>query len=376
MIRRIASHYAFTPEGIIANPLVETDDGRIISVGRFDPAELDGMEGVEFRAGLLVPALVNAHSHLELSYLKGAIPAGCGFAGFAAGMGRMRNAFTPDERERAAAEADREMYEAGIGAVGDIANDASAFAVKERSRIRYRTFAEVFGLRSDNRAAAAELRRRPSTTLTPHSAYSIGDALFRELCREGSGVLSIHFMESPAERELYLGRGALHEWYASQGFVCDFLHYGSPARRLAASVPADRSVMLVHDCCVAQEDIDIIMEHFRAPVWWVLCPRSNDYISGLRPDVGLLRRNGLNICIGTDSLASNRSLSLLEELKMFADTPLSESLRWATQNGADALGLDGLGRLAAGCDCGLAVISGLEGDPLRLTPASTIERIA
>lgn len=90
-------------------------------------------------------------------------------------------------------------------------------------------------------------------------------------------------METPAEAELFEQRGELWEWYRKAGFTCDFLHYGSPARRIVESVPADRSVILIHNCCVNQQDIDLIMNHFTAPVWWCLCPGSNRYISRLVP---------------------------------------------------------------------------------------------
>ena len=376
-IRTIASHYALLPDGVLANPLVVAEGSRIVSIGQYDPATVDRIEGVEFYAGILAPAMINAHCHLELSYLRGAIEPDCGYAGFAAGMARVRNSFADEERHRAAVAADREMYDTGTVAAGDIANDRSAFAAKAAGRVRYRTFAEVFGLRTPSIEAARQLLEYPDTTLTPHSTYSLNDSIFRPLCSEGDATLSIHFMESPAEQQLYDGGGSLREWYDTQGFECDFLHYGSPAERIAACVPSGRSVMLVHCCCVTQRDIDIILSHFTAPVYWVLCPRSNDYISGLRPDVGLLRRNGLKICIGTDSLASNRSLEMLEELKCFAEVPLTESLRWATQNGAEALGLsaEGYGSLSEGSECGLIAISGLDYSSMTLTTDSTLIRI-
>lgn len=246
---------------------------------------------------------------------------------------------------------------------------------KSRSRLSYRTFAEVFGLHTDSTDEQRRLLRYPETSLTPHSIYSVQDALFREICAEGDEPLSIHFMETPAEAELFEQRGELWEWYRKAGFTCDFLHYGSPARRIVESVPADRSVILIHNCCVNQQDIDLIMNHFTAPVWWCLCPGSNRYISRLVPPVELFRRNGLNICLGTDSLASNTALSLLGEMQHLGKIPLAELLTWAAPNGARALGFSELGEVAAGKRPGLAVLSGLDYDSMTLTPASCIARI-
>ena len=266
-MRRIASHLALLPTGIIDRPLLTLDGRRIVSIGRYGDGELDRMEGIEFYAGILIPGMVDAHCHLELSYLRGAIAPGGGFAAFAAGMARERGRFSDVDRFEAMRRADRELWEGGVDAVGDIANSGTSFAVKAASRIRYRTFAEVFGLRTASTEQAAALLGNPATSATPHSTYSLQDDIFKSICRDGNRApLSIHFMETPAEQELYDGHGALHNWYMTQGFECDFLHYGSPAERVAASVPRDRSVLLVHCCCVGQRDTDIIMDRFTAPV--------------------------------------------------------------------------------------------------------------
>lgn len=372
--RRIASNWLWTPQGLLRNPLVEVEaDGRIHSVTTC--AEPDRQSFTEFYAGVLAPGLVNAHCHLELSYLRGTIPEGCGFAGFAAAMGQVRDRFTDQERQQAVAVADAAMWHEGIEAVGDISNGETTFVVKAQSHMTYHTFIEFFGLRAASADPLRPLLGHPHTSLTPHSLYSVQDAPLRAIAAEGDAPLSIHFQESPAEADLFLGRGALWEWYRKVGFTCDFLHYGSPAERLVASIPHDRSVMLVHNCCVTQRDIDIVMEHFTAPVWWCLCPRSNRYISRLEPPVELLRRNGLNICLGTDSLASNDCLSVFEEMRALPGGPLSELLAWAT-GGAAALGLSGqLGAVVPGRRCGLTVISGLDYDTLTLTPESRIRRI-
>lgn len=334
------------------------------------------MEGVEFYGGILIPSMVNAHCHIELSYLHGAIEPRGGFAAFAAGMARTRNLFTDEERLEAVRKADERMWHEGIGAVGDIANDLSAFSVKECSPIRYRTFAEIFGLRTASIEALEPMLQHPETSLSPHSTYSLQSEIFTRVCREGSAPLSIHFMESPAEQDLYNGCGTLHDWYRSQGWECDFLHHASPAERIVASVPPERSVMLVHNCCITQRDIDTIMGHFTAPVYWVICLGSNDYISGLRPDIELLRRNRLKICIGTDSLASNHSLSMVNELKLLKEYPLFETLTWASANGADALGYGStLGRLEVGRKCGLAIIDALDYENLAITERSSCRRI-
>ena len=339
---------------------------------------LDATAGVEFHSGILCAGFVNAHSHLELAYLRGAIEEGGGFAAFASSMGRVRGNFSEEEQLQAIATADQTLWQEGVDAVGDIVNGATSFATKSASPIYYKNFAEVFGLRECNLERQRELLKYPNTSLTPHSIYSVQDKPFREVCQaDVEKPLLIHFLETEDEVKLYRGEGSLHEWYGVVGFECDFLHYGSPAKRIVECVPEGRSVMFVHNCAVTAEDVDVVTKHFSAPLYWVLCPRSNNYISGLEPkSVELLRARKQYICIGTDSLASNWSLSMVEELKMFHGVPLAELLQWATINGAKALGIeDKYGTIEVGKRSGIVNLTGVNLDDFTLTSASRAVRI-
>lgn len=367
-IRQIASHLLLTDEGFYSNPLLRVDatTKEILSIEQYG-ADLDFQAGVEFYSGILCRGFVNSHCHLELSYLRGAINEGCGYAAFAGAMAAVRDNFSEELRLEAIKSADSDMWTQGVDAVADIVNDSSSFEVKAASNIHYHSFAEVFGLKKSNIELCKQLATQPNTSLTPHSTYSIQSADFDTVCRNGSDPLSIHFLESEGEHLLYKGNGSLAEWYKNVGFECDFLHHASPAARIVATVPASRSVMLVHNCFVTQEDIDTIMSHFTAPVYWVLCPRSNKYISGSLPQsVELLRKNRLNICLGTDSLASNHSLTMLEEIKALPEVPLFERLHWATTAGAAALGIQ---------NRGLINIDGVDCASMQLTPQSRSKRI-
>ena len=378
--RRIASHLLLTPQGFTKRPLITVDRAsrRIVAIEEWSEG-LDMHPSVEFYAGIITAGFVNAHSHLELSYLRGAIAPGGGYAAFAAAMATVRDKATVEERRKAVEVAEREMWLEGVDGVADIVNDDFSFDAKRQSPIHFRSFAEVFGLRKSNIDHCRHLVQTGEyTTLTAHSTYSIQRADLDAVCAEGGNApLSIHFMESADEALLYRGEGRLHDWYRQVGFECDFLDHGSPARRIAECVPADRPLMLVHNCYITEEDIDTILAKRTAPTFWVLCPRSNHYISGIEPrSVELLRRKGGRICIGTDSLASNHSLSIIEELKCFKEVPLEELLRWATTNGAEALGVgDTLGEVAVGRCCGLVVISGVDFDTMTLTAKASARRV-
>ena len=166
-MRRIAAHYLIDRGQIIPRPVVECDDeGRITRVEQWE--RLDTMPSTEFYAGALSAGFVNAHSHLELSYLRGAIERGTGFGGFARAIGMVRGNYTMEQRRQALSAASAQMWAEGVQAVADIVNDDSSFEHKEHSPIRYRNFAELFGL-----CTAADamdyLTLKPHTSLTPHS---------------------------------------------------------------------------------------------------------------------------------------------------------------------------------------------------------------
>ena len=173
--------------------LLEEGGHEVVAVEQYTEG-LDSMEGVEFHSGILCAGFVNAHSHVELSYLRGAIAEGGGFAAFAESIGRVRGNYSEEERLAAIEEADRAMWQEGVDAVGDIVNGATSFATKAASKIYYHNFVEVFGLRECNLDRQRALLSESNTSLTPHSVYSVQDAPFREVCGEElSQPLSIHF---------------------------------------------------------------------------------------------------------------------------------------------------------------------------------------
>lgn len=376
--RKIASNLLLHRGKFLCNPIVEVaEDGTILSVTTDENSEaIDRMAGTEHYSGVMIAGMINAHCHLELSYLHGKIAEGGGFAAFASEIGKIRSLASEEERLLAIERADAQMQREGIVAVADIVNGASSFATKRGSSIEYRNFAELFGLNTKDISSVESLLSYENTSLTLHSTYSLNSEIFRSVAQQNLNMpLSVHFMESQDEQNLYNGCGSLHDWYDRMGFKCDFLHHGSPAQRIVDSVPAERPIMLIHCCMVQQKDIDTIMGHFTAPVYWVLSPRSNDYISRIQPPVELLRRNGLNICVGSDSLASNHSLSVIEELKMFQDVPLAERLDWATRQGAAALGLSHLGEISIGKRPKISILSGIDYSTMQFTDSSRIKSI-
>lgn len=274
------------------------------------------------------------------------------------------------------------MYSEGVVAAGDICNSAFTFPVKLASAIHYHAFIEYFNLPSTDFTATDAVFDQArgmgiSCSKSPHSTYSLSDAPFRAVTAQGN-PLSIHFMESRAEAELFEGYGPLFERNRHMGLPVDFTGYGSPAGRITECVPPEKNIMLIHNTFVDEAVVERIEAHFSGRVSWVLCPRSNAYIEGAEPPVDLLRRKGVRIAVGTDSLASNTDLSVLEEVKLLVrrGAPLAEAIRWATLGGAEALGIESwAGSFEPGKRPGAVLLEGIDWPGETLAPHATARRI-
>ena len=344
--------------------------------------DLDNIQGLEFYSGILIPAMVNAHTHMELSHLGGFISALCGFSKFAQGISASRNLFSEDQCRSAMEFYDAKMWSEGVGVVGDISNGDSSFLTKQASKITYHTFLELFGLKGCDKdrlhrlgSVATDLRLINS--VTPHSTYSLNCADFDEVVGgSGDDILSIHFMESVGEKELYNGSGELYCWFLECGMQIDFDSYTSPVDRVISTVPPTKRVLLIHNTMISERDIHSLKSHFGDNLTFVLCPRSNLHITGIKPPFKLFYDSGSRIALGTDSMASNSSLSLIEEMKEVEGVPLETLIKWATEGGADALGVgDRYGRVEIGKSCGLVLLENLDLIDLKLTRDSISRRI-
>ncbi len=367
MMRRISAQYVFTSAGGPLRRAVVTaaDDGTIIGV-EDTGGDLKETAGTEFYNGIIIPALVNCHLHLELSHMRSTVPRGEGLTAFISRVREQREA-APGEIMAAAERADRELYDGGVVACGDISNDSFSFDVKRGSRIRYLTFTEVFG--TDPLVAEARMNRALEVAsaaaasmlpqqITPHAVYSMSERLC-SLVNERitpESVISLHFLESDDERKM------------SSDHVGKAIGYARKASYL----------ILVHNTVITREEAARIARE--GNTWFCLCPSSNIYITGSMPPVALLREITDRIVAGTDSLASNDRLDMLTELRLLHDAApglsLAEVIRWGTINGARALKMaDDLGSIEPGKKPGLLLIENADLVNLRLLPGSRVRRL-
>jgi cytosine/adenosine deaminase-related metal-dependent hydrolase len=367
MMRRISAQYVLTMTGrpLRRGVVTVAGDGTVTGV-EDTGGDLVESAGTEFYNGIIIPGLINCHSHLELSHMRGLIPSGGGLGEFVEAV-RTRREASQDGVVAAAARADREMYREGITACGDISNNSLTAGIKHDSAISYVTFAEVFGtdpsvadarmsnaIKVVNELSASEL----PVQITPHSLYSVSPSLWRMIMEQISpaSLISLHFLESDYERRM----------------TSQHVNRVAELSRLAATV------LLVHNTVITDDEARAVVS--AGNTWFCLCPSSNMYISGMMPPAAMLREITDRITVGTDSLASTGSLSIISELRLLQDAaplmPLEEIIRWGTLNGARALGMENtLGSIEPGKKPGLLLVDPVDLVNMRLLPGSRVRRL-
>ncbi len=368
----------------IADGAVVVDgQGTILDVGRAaDMLPRHAGAAVERVRGVVFPGLVNAHTHVELSSLRGKVPGGHGFVPWVDRLVTTRTEVLPDEDAEAIERAIDELASAGTVAIGDVSNTLAPVLPLARREIGGCIFHEVLGMDRGNvlrriDGLRAELDERvpawPSADLAyapaPHTLYTLhpdaARALLESAARRGLRT-SLHLAEHAAERRaVEQGEGPVPEWFA-QRFKQTPQWPKRPLFELAAELGALRpNVLLVHLADARPEELARVAESGASAV---LCPRSNLFIEGRLPPLLAMRAAGIAPALGTDSLASNTSLDVLAEARALADrfpnVPKWELVAMATWNGARALERDDLGRLGRGARPGIFCVEGdVQGDP-------------
>ncbi len=394
-MKRFAARYLYTletPEPVL-NGFVEVDDeGTVLRTGVCaDPSA----EAV-FLDGAIVPGFVNAHCHVELSYMKGLFRKGTGMAGFIDQINELRDTQSREDRIQALQNAMDGLWAQGVQAMADISNGADSFAVKQRHPLYTRTFLEVFGANPDTwQEVMDEVSRLQEQARsfgldaapTPHACYTMSPELLTAASVEGlrSGFLSYHSEESEEEEQMLLhGSGPMWDNRVANGIPTPpvtgttSLQYFLDRLQGALPAPVEGHVLLVHECCLTPEGVAAARRVLREP-YLSVCPLSNLFIHNTLPPIPVMRESGIPICVGTDSLSSNDQLCMVAELfclqEAFPEVPMGELLGWACLNGARFLGKeDVLGSIEPGKKPGLVFLSGLSEEG-RLTADSKSRRL-
>ncbi|WP_317899263.1 amidohydrolase family protein [Aurantibacillus circumpalustris] len=330
--------------------------------------ELD-INKVEYVKGIISPGFVNAHCHLELSHLKNKIPQSTGLPAFAKQVVSLRNSFSIGEVFSAMHEANLEMQENGIVAVGDISNASDSFEEKQNSSIYYHTFIELLGLNPINAAAIFERGKnlllelkseKLAGSLAPHAPYSTSKELIQLISEFNftNGLsFSIHNQESLEEKKFLEGSpSAFEELFSSLGLDLSWYKAtGNSGLKHYFETLSNKPSILVHNTFSTSEDIQLST---KKNIYWCFCPGANMYIENKLPNFSLFANQKNKICFGTDSLASNTQLDVIAEanlvLQHSKEFSLENVLQALTFNGSEALGIsDKFGRFIIGKNAGL-----------------------
>lgn len=346
---------ALLPHGIERVTLV-FDGLKLVEVG---PARA----GEPVLDGLLVPGLINAHTHLELSHM-GIVPGGHGLPAWIRAQFARRSQVGEADREREARIAADALALTGTAAVCDVAGgdstagliaEAGLLGVVQRERLGQDTSRTRAGI---DDAAGLHAQGAVAERPTAHAPYSTHPDLARALLAPGPAGLAatVHLAEHAAEREfLTEGTGPFAEILDSIGVRWSFSGpFAGPVDWLRRVGGLGPHVAAVHGVDLRPDEQQALADH-RCGL--ILCVRSNLHIGGVAPDVGGLLQRGVRLALGTDGLVSCTDGDVLGEIPaLHRLEPQVDAATWlhlATAGGADVLGLRGLGRLSVGSSPGL-----------------------
>jgi cytosine/adenosine deaminase-related metal-dependent hydrolase len=356
----------------IKDGVVATKDGKVASVG----SALAQSADVDLGNVALLPGLINAHTHLELSWMRDRVPPASTFTGWVKTLfairGRPDGAMSADQIAPVHA-AIAEAQASGTAAVGDISNSLNAVGPMREASLDGIVFHELLGFKErDGAMVAASQSARDGArssgarvSLAPHAPYSTSLELFRAIRSAVNEldhpIMSVHLGENPEEVELLEKgtgpwRGILEmmgawrfDWEAPG---CD------PVTYLDRHGLLDAKTLVIHGVQFSDAALRRLAE-IGATV--VTCPRSNQWVGVGYPPIERFYRSGVNVAVGTDSLASVADLNLFSELKtmrwLAPSVPASAILESGTLIGARALGLDDLGSLTPGKRAAMIAVS-------------------
>jgi len=350
------------PWTIYPNGFVRVEHGYIQEIGQGTPT--GGDEIRDYGSGVIFPAMVNAHTHLELCALKGRIPTLNGFGFWVRDLIEKRAQLDRKTLVAAAEIGIREMLASGCSAVGEISSLGITLEPVLKSGLAGVWFREFLGDQVSDTEKWEDQPGNLRASLAGHAPHTTSPDVLVEIKKRTRGrnaPFSIHVAESDEEMSfLTTAKGAWKDFLLSRGI--DTASWGlpvqSPVRHLHAIGILDNRTIIVHVLHADQADLNFIHE---SGAHVCLCPRSNAALHQRLPDLDEMIRKDIRLCLGTDSLDSVSSLSMFDEMafvsKNFPMTAPERIFQMATLGGAAALGLDnGMGTLVPGKKARLAYL--------------------
>ncbi len=349
----------------IEDGAVAVAGNRIAAVGRWRDvhARFPG-PATDLGDAVLMPGLVNAHCHLDYTGMAGLFPPPQSFCDWIKSITTEKAHWSYSDYARSWLDGAHMLLRTGTATVGDIEAVPELLPeVWQATPLRVISFLEMTGIRSrrDPEAILAEAvekivslpNGRCAAGLSPHAGYSTTPLLMRRtasVARKRRWRVVTHVAESATEYEMFRhGRGEMFDWLRrSQRDMTD-CDGASPVQHLARTGLLGRNLLATHVNYLAPGDVELLAER-RVSV--VHCPRSHDYFRHQSFPRRALAKAGVNLCLGTDSLATVRQrrhqpaeLNLFEEMRAFAagnpGVRPEQIVKMATIQGAQALGLEG-----------------------------------
>ncbi|MGO8925563.1 MAG: amidohydrolase family protein [Limisphaerales bacterium] len=355
---------------------------RIAAVGRWrDLSAHTRRQTVDLGETVLMPGLVNAHCHLDYTDMAGQFPPPRVFSDWLKLITETKAGWSFSDYAQSWLNGARMLVRTGTTSVADIEAVPELLPkVWGGTPLRVFSFLEMIGIKGHRQPQAIVqeaverinalkgLRGRPG--LSPHAPYSTVPELLRlsaQTARRRQWRLTTHVAESRMEFEMFArGRGEMFDWLQRSGREMSDCGLGSPVQHLERCGALSERLLAAHANYLAKQDAALLA---RRKVHVVHCPRCHFYFHHDPFPLRRLARAGVNVCLGTDSLASvykprrqSVELSLFEDMRVLSRNEPSLSarkiVRMATLNGARALGMDGrIGELAEGAFADLVVLS-------------------
>ena len=294
---RLSATYIYDPhKGMLEDHFLEFEpDGKIVKLA---PLSETSESDLKQHEGILLPGFVNAHSHLELSFMKKQVPEDTGMTAFIGEIFSKRLSFTDEEKIAAVHVEMQKLWEKGTVAIGDICNTHHSIPAKIRHRqIRTHSFIELLGL--DLGRVETELNKGQAlitefeteglqASISPHAPYSMSSELIREIFRQRPPRVSLHILESKEERELFEeGKGAFLHFYRQLNLPYVGFSSKSPLGHVLQEMSHHQAVIFVHATEMTEAEIQEISHSF-PQAYFCLCPRSNYYIHRTYPPLAAL----------------------------------------------------------------------------------------
>ena len=278
---------------------------------------------------IVLPGLINAHCHLDYTLMRGAILPARSFSRWVSRINALKRTFTDSDYIRAMQLGFAELRRNGTTTVLDIVANPQIFPYLPTSPIRTWSCLELIDVRPrpciDESAFGSwlffseEVRPNGGLGLSPHAPYSASSQMYElalSCARMLNMLVTTHVGESREEYDMFAGnRGALYEFLATLGRPMADCGATSPLRHLIKNGLIGEDCILAHMNELDGQDLEVLSDARWRPLHVVHCPKSHRFLHHRRFPMEALLERGLNVCLGTDSLASNDSLNLFSEMR-------------------------------------------------------------